>query len=311
MSRILAICISEKRGTQKHPVAEAEIRQGWGIEGDAHGGNWHRQISLLSHEKIEEFREKGAKVDFGAFGENLIVEGVDFSSLPMGTRFRIGQVMLELTQIGKECHSHCPIYHKMGDCIMPREGVFSRVLSGGRIKQGDEMEIIFPEKNRPFTAAVITLSDKGAAGERVNKSGPRVIEMVTEAGYKVEESLLLPDDKARLKKELIRLADQRQIHVIFTTGGTGFSPRDITPEATLEVCDRMANGIANAILYHSLSITPRAMLSRAVSGIRGKSLIINLPGSPKAVQEALEYVLPVLDHGLGILRETEGECGGS
>lgn len=125
--------------------------------------------------------------------------------------------------------------------------------------------------------------------------------MITAAGYDVKETLILPDEKEALKAQLIRLADQRQVNVIFTTGGTGFSKRDITPEATTEVCDRMAMGIANAILYYSLSITPRAMLSRAVSAIRKNTLIINPPGSPKAVDEALTYILPSLGHGLGIL----------
>ena len=171
------------------------------------------------------------------------------------------------------------------------------------------MEVQLPDPDRPFTAAVITLSDKGSVGEREDKSGPAIVDLITKAGYQVKETLLLADDKSQLKKQLIRLADQRQVDVIFTTGGTGFSQRDITPEATTEVCDRMANGIANAILFYSLSITPRAMLSRAVSGIRKKTLIINLPGSPKAVKEALEYILPSLGHGLGILRGTEGECG--
>ena len=112
----------------------------------------------------------------------------------------------------------------------------------------------------------------------------------------------------KLEKELIRLADQRQLNVIFTTGGTGFSERDRTPEATVNVCDRMANGIAEAIRNYSMTITKRAMFSRAVSGIRKTTLIINHPGSPKAVQEALEFLLPELGHGLGILRGTEGEC---
>lgn len=146
MGKVLGICISEKRGTQKHEVQEANIVEGWGIEGDAHGGNWHRQISLLSFEKIEAFRAKGADVDFGAFGENLIVEGYDLRTLPLGSRFRIGDALLELTQIGKECHSHCEIFKKMGECIMPREGVFTKVLHGGHIKPGDEVELILPEE---------------------------------------------------------------------------------------------------------------------------------------------------------------------
>ena len=309
MGRVLGICISERRGTQKKEVEEAVLKENWGIEGDAHAGNWHRQVSLLSFEKIEDFRAKGADVDFGAFGENLIVEGYNLRKLPVGTRFHIGEAVLELTQIGKECHSHCDIYKKMGDCIMPREGVFAEVVKDGRIHRGDEVEMELPASDRPFTASVITLSDKGAAGEREDRSGPLAAEMLEQAGYEVKEQMLLADGIEPLKSQLIRLADQRQMDVIFTTGGTGFSPRDLTPEATRAACDRMADGIAQAILSHSLSITPRAMFSRAVSGIRGGTLIVNLPGSPKAVREALEFLLPQLGHGLEVLRGTAGECG--
>lgn len=309
MGVIRAICISEKKGTQKYPVDCVEMKENWGIVGDAHAGKWHRQVSLLSFEKIEEFRKKGAEVDFGAFGENIVAEGFDFKNLPVGTRFQIGDVVLELTQIGKECHSHCVIYQSMGDCIMPREGVFARVLRGGEIRTGDTVTAVLPGRERPFTAAVITLSDKGYAGEREDKSGPFIRDMLETEGYQVEEILLLPDDRSMLEQELCRLSDQRQINVIFTTGGTGFSERDVTPEATIAVCDRMAMGIAEAIRQYSLTITKRAMLSRAVSGIRKKTLIVNLPGSPRAVGETLEYILPVLEHGLGILRGTDGECG--
>ena len=306
--RIMGICVSENRGTQKHEIKEADIVKDWGIEGDAHGGKWHRQISLLSYEKIEDFRAKGADVEFGAFGENLIIQGCDLRKLPVGTRFCMGDAVLELTQIGKECHSHCEIYQKMGDCIMPREGVFTEVMTGGHIKVGDTARVIAPQNDRPFTAAVITLSDKGAAGQREDQSGPKIVQMLEAAGYDVKETILLADERAALERQLIRLADQRQLNVIFTTGGTGFSPRDVTPEATIAVCDRMANGIAEAIRNYSMSITPRAMFSRAVSGIRKNTLIINLPGSPKAVQEALEFLLPQLGHGLGVLRGSEGEC---
>lgn len=309
MGKILAICTSEKKGTQKKPIDTARLIEDWGIEKDAHGGKWHRQVSLLSFEKIEAFREKGAEVDFGAFGENLVVEGFNLSQIPVGSQFQIGEAVLELTQIGKECHNHCAIYQAVGDCIMPREGVFTKVIKGGEIKTGDEIHLLPLPNDRPFTAAVITLSDKGSKGEREDKSGPAIQEMLEQEGYRVVETLLLPDGKEPLSAQLCRLADQRQVNVIFTTGGTGFSERDLTPEATIAVCDRMANGIADAIRQYSLTITGRAMLSRAVSGIRKKTLIINLPGSPKAVRESLEYVLPQLDHGLGILRGTAGECG--
>lgn len=307
--KVLAVCVSEKKGTLKQEILSAMFVEDWGIEGDAHAGKWHRQVSMLSFEKIEEFRAKGANVEFGAFGENLVVEGFDLRNLPVGTRFAVGEAVLELTQIGKDCHSHCAIYQKVGDCIMPREGVFTKVLKGGIVRPGDTIQRLPMDTNRSLTAATITLSDKGFAGEREDKSGPLMRTMLEEKGYDVVETLLLPDGRGLLEHHLKRLADQRQVNVIFTTGGTGFSERDVTPEATIAVCDRMAMGVADAIRVYSLSITDRAMLSRAVSGIRKKTLIVNLPGSPKAVRESLEYILPALEHGLGILRGTESECG--
>lgn len=311
MGIVKGICISERKGTQKTEVPSAKLRKNWGIVGDAHAANWHRQVSLLSFEKIEDFRNRGAEIDFGAFGENLIVEGFDLRAIPVGSKIAVGKTLLKVTQIGKECHSHCEIYKTMGDCIMPREGIFAEVLEGGMIQVGDEVTVFPLEKDRPITVAVITMSDKGAKGEREDKSGPAICEMVEEAGWKVIETILIPDDKASIKRQLMRLADQRQVNLIFTTGGTGFAERDVTPEATVEVCDRMANGIAEAIRAYSMTITKRAMLSRAVSGIRKKTLIVNLPGSPKAVREALEFIIPQLPHGIGILRGTEGECARS
>lgn len=306
--KVIAVCISENKGTQKTEVSSVKLVPEWGIEGDAHAGKWHRQVSLLSLEKIEAFRERGADVDFGAFGENIIAEGFDFRALPVGTRFRIGDALLELSQIGKECHSHCAIYHQVGDCIMPREGVFTIVLEGGTVKAGDTIEMIEADPARPFTAAWITLSDKGAAGEREDKSGPLIGEILTEAGYNVIEGVLIPDEPALLKKELMRLSDQRQVNVIFTTGGTGFSPRDRTPEATADVCERMTPGISEAIRAYSMTKTPTAMLSRATAGIRRETLIINLPGSPKAVRECLEFLLHPIEHGLEIMLGRDGEC---
>lgn len=309
--RVIAVCISEKKGTQKTEVPSIKLVPDWGIEGDAHAGKWHRQVSLLSFEKIEDFREKGADVDHGAFGENIIVKGFDLRSLPVGTRFRIGDALLELTQIGKECHAHCAIYRQVGDCIMPREGVFTAVIEGGTVKAGDEIELIEADPARPFTAAWITLSDKGAAGEREDRSGPLIGDILRENGYNVTEGILIPDEPELLKQQLIRLADQRQVNVIFTTGGTGFSQRDRTPEATEEVCDRMTPGISEAVRAYSMTKTPTAMLSRAVSGMRNQTLIINLPGSPKAVRECLEFLMRPLGHGLEIMLGRDGECAAS
>ena len=142
MGKVMAVCISEKKGTQKRNVHEALFIEDFGLENDAHAGKWHRQVSLLSYERIQDFKKKGAPVEDGAFGENLIVSGIDFKNLPVGTRFQSGDVVLEMTQIGKECHSGCEIYKIMGDCIMPREGVFARVIRGGRIREGDGLTVL-------------------------------------------------------------------------------------------------------------------------------------------------------------------------
>lgn len=139
MGKIIAICISEKRGTEKKNIGECNIIEGFGLENDAHGGNWHRQVSLLSYNKVLDFNERGGAVEDGAFGENILVEGIDFKTLPIGTIFKCNEVVLELTQVGKECHAHCEIYKRVGDCIMPREGVFAKVIQGGKIKVGDEL----------------------------------------------------------------------------------------------------------------------------------------------------------------------------
>ena len=269
MGIIQAICISEVRGVQKHAIPEADLTPEWGIVGDAHGGNWHRQVSLLGLEKIEAFRAKGADVAYGAFGENLVVDGFDFRTLPVGSLLAVGDVLLQMTQIGKECHNHCAIYKAVGDCIMPREGVFAKVLHGGHIQVGDEMKLIPRTEPLPWQAAVITLSDKGARGEREDKSGPAIVQRLEAEGYEVV---------------------------------------DVTPEATMAVATRLAPGIAEAIRAASLAITPRAMLSRAVSVIRGKTLIVNLPGSPKAVCESMDVFLPQMPHALGLLRGEVRDC---
>ena len=138
MGIVRAVCISPAKGTQKTNVGSAEFIEEFGIKGDAHAGKWHRQVSLLSNEKIEAFRARGAEVKDGAFGENLVVEGFNFKNLPVGTRFQCNDVILEMTQIGKKCHHGCEIFQIMGDCIMPREGVFTKVLHGGVIRPGDE-----------------------------------------------------------------------------------------------------------------------------------------------------------------------------
>lgn len=159
-----------------------------------------------------------------------------------------------------------------------------------------------------FKVGIITASDKGSKGEREDLSGKVISDILEKKGYTIEKYVILPDDKDELSREMIHMSDELKLDLILTTGGTGFSKRDVTPEATISVCDRMAPGISEAIRYYSLNITPRAMLSRAVSGIRKDTLIINLPGSPKAVKEALEYIVDSVHHGLEILLGRTGEC---
>jgi molybdenum cofactor synthesis domain-containing protein len=159
-----------------------------------------------------------------------------------------------------------------------------------------------------FRVGIVTSSDKGSTGERKDLSGPIIAALVKEKGYEVISEVIVPDEKEELMNAMVHMSDELKVDLILTTGGTGFSKRDVTPEATISICDREANGIAEAIRYYSLSITPRAMLSRAVSGIRGDTLIINLPGSPKAVKEALDYALDSIHHGLEILTNKTSDC---
>lgn len=189
---------------------------------------------------------------------------------------------------------------------MPREGVFTKVIHGGIISEGDDLRIL----EFPLRCAVIVSSDSGYRGEREDKSGPLIEEMMAEAGYQVTKTIILPDDAGMLKEKMCEICDKGEADLILTSGGTGFSPRDIMPEVTKEISQREVPGIPEAMRAYSLQITGRAMLTRAAAGIREKTLIVNMPGSPKAVRECLEYILPHLKHGLEILLERTGECAG-
>lgn len=159
-----------------------------------------------------------------------------------------------------------------------------------------------------FAAAVLTVSDKGSAGKREDTCGPLIVRILSQAGYEIIRQEIIPDEQKKIEATLVSMADESGAALIITTGGTGFSPRDVTPEATIAVCSRLAPGIPEAMRAGSMQITDRAMLSRAAAGIRGQSLIVNLPGSPKAVRECLQIILPPLLHGLEILRGTASEC---
>lgn len=142
MARVLAVCISTRKGEKKRPVEAIRLKIDHGIVGDAHAGNWHRQISLLANESVDKMREKGLTLEAGDFAENILTEGVTLRALPIGTRLRVGGALLEITQIGKECHSDCEIKKKVGVCVMPAEGVFAVVKEEGIVKAGAEIEVL-------------------------------------------------------------------------------------------------------------------------------------------------------------------------
>lgn len=309
MPKICALCISEKKGTQKHAKESVEVVKGFGLLNDAHAGNWHRQVSLLSKDSVEEFEKikEGLKIPEGAFGENILIKGLDFDKIKVGTVLVSGDVRLQVTQIGKECHKGCSIRNSLGDCIMPREGVFARVLHGGVLKRGDDISVEF---YTPYKLGIITVSDKGSRGERLDESGDEIERIFSERGFKISARTIIPDDREIISETIKNFTDKLKLNLVLTTGGTGFSPRDNTPEATLAVLEKNVPGIAESMRLYSSKFTDKAMLSRAVSGIRKSSLIINLPGSLKAVRENIKAFEGPLIHGLDILNEKAKDCGG-
>ena len=303
MAKVVAVNISKKKGLIKKPVESVHLVEKLGIEGDAHAGNWHRQVSLLDQASVDKMTALGVEgLTPGIFAENITTEGIALHALPIGTRLRVGETELEVTQIGKECHAHCQVYQQVGMCIMPTEGIFTIVIRGGEIRAGDAIEVL-----NGVRAAVITLSDKGAAGLREDKSGPALVEALRGHAL-VTEHFVIPDEFDQIKAELCRLADSGNLDLILTTGGTGLAPRDVTPEATLAVEEQLVPGIPEAMRAESRKITDRAMLSRAQAGMRGRTLIVNLPGSPKAAVECLQVFLPVLAHAVETLRGEAYEC---
>lgn len=302
MASVVSLNISEKKGMIKHAVEQIELKVNHGIVGDAHAGNWHRQVSFLDLSSFGKMRNS-ATVDLrpGIFAENITTEGIDLWHLPIGTQLQLGEAVLEITQIGKECHRHCQVFRQVGDCVMPREGIFGIVIKEGVVKPGQEIQII-----PTLRVAILTVSDKGSTGEREDLSGPALAEAL-EGKAQVLIQEIVPDEFEEIRTKLLSYCDQG-LDLVFTTGGTGFAPRDVTPEATQAVVEKQTLGITEAIRAKSMEITPMAMLSRATAGIHGKTLIINLPGSPKAAVECLEVFLPVMNHAVETLRGDAFEC---
>lgn len=294
--KIVSVNISEKKGTVKVPVDEISLDEN-GVKSDAHSGPWNRMVSLLGIESVKRFEHKaGREIKHGEFAENITTEGMElFHSKPLD-RYVFGGIELEVTQIGKSCHGdNCAIYREVGNCVMPKEGIFCRVIKPGLMKEGDEGTYI----PRQFKCLVITLSDRASRGEYEDRSGPVIAnalkQVFTDTGRLHEISTeLIPDDADKLKtlmKEAIPSCD-----FIFTTGGTGIGSRDITPEIASEFIDKEIPGIMEMIRVKYGMQKPNALLSRGIAGLSGNCFIFTLPGSVKGVEEYMAEISKGLMH---------------
>ncbi|MFP3903914.1 MAG: molybdenum cofactor synthesis domain-containing protein [Armatimonadota bacterium] len=294
---VISTNISEQKGTVKRPVEQVTVDE-HGVVGDAHAGPWHRQVSLLSAESIERF-ERTAEIDVapGEFAENLTVRGADLCAASILDRFRIGTVELEITQIGKECHGDdCAIYQKVGKCVMPTEGVFCRVLSGGVIRPGATGEYL----PKTLNIRVITLSDRASEGEYSDESGPRIRDLLDEHFEQTRwrtdiQTSILPDEARELEWTLHEMRNEGA-DIIITTGGTGVGPRDITPDVVTSFCDKTVPGIMEMIRVKYGADNPNALLSRSIAGVASDTLVYALPGSVKAVEEYMAEILLTMEH---------------
>ncbi len=296
------VCTSKKKGMVKRPVERIRLQEAHGVEGDAHAGPGHRQVSLLLEADIDDQRALGLELEPGAFGENIVVAGLELARVGIGSRLAIGEAEIEITQIGKVCHDRCAIYYRTGDCIMPRLGVFGRVLKGGEAAAATAVRVVELVERDRIQVAVVTCSDTCSRGEATDTAGPAVARLAeARLDAHVAVTRILPDKQETLEHSLKGLAD-RGIDLVLTCGGTGCGPRDVTPEATLAVIDRQVPGLAERMRAASAEITSHAWLSRAVAGIRRTTLIVNLPGSERAATENLTAILDTLPHAVRLLR---------
>lgn len=306
MAKVQSLNISKDKGVKKTPVDSVYLVENFGIKDDAHGGNWHRQVSLLAVESIQKMKDAGLDVTSGDFAENITTEGIDLLSLVVGDKVTIGGVNLIISQLGKLCHHKCAVYYAAGDCVMPREGIFGVVRGNGHVKVGDSVTMT-PKKG--VSVCVITMSDKGSKGERVDETGPVVAKMLQDRlDVCFTRMEMLPDEQDQLENTLKYMCDLQKYDLVVTNGSTGVSPRDIAPDATLNVIDRRIPGFEEAMRMESFKKTNRALISRAVVGSRGKTLIVNLPGSPKGAAENLEVIIDTLAHTIEKLNGGTQDC---
>ena len=300
--KIVSVNISPEKGIPKQAVPEITLDQ-QGITGDAHAGPWHRQVSLLSSEDIEAFSQQMNKaIGPGEFAENITTHGLDLGEVAVLDKIRSGEVLLEVTQIGKACHGEgCAIFQEVGKCVMPKQGIFTRVLEHGRLQADMPIEHI----KRPLQILVITLSDRAFAGQYEDRSGPQALACLEtffkESRWHLElEKMILPDEAAQLKEQL-QAAIACSVDVVFTLGSTGLGPRDMAPETVAPLCDKTFAGVMDFIRCKYGNEIPSALLSRSIAGLAQETLIYTLPGSVRAVEQYLEEILKTLQHTIGMV----------
>jgi molybdenum cofactor synthesis domain-containing protein len=293
---IKSLNVSEKKGELKIPVPEVEIDE-LGITTDAHRGKWHRQISFLAQEDVEHFANTFDNVfKPGDFAENITTEGINFREVKLLDTLENDNVKLLVTQKGKKCHGGgCAVFEQTGNCVMPKEGVFTEVIKSGKLKEGDVMY----HKPKVFKIAVITLSDRASRGEYKDISGPEISKMSTEYLESIQrnsdiKNIIIPDDPTVLKDKFEVLLEDYDI--IITTGGTGVGPKDITIETILPLIKKQVSGIMEMVRIKYGKENPNALLSRSLAGTIDNTLVFCLPGSPKAVREYMTEIFTVLEH---------------
>lgn len=308
MARVTAVCRSSGRGTAKEGCASIRLVPGAGIEGDAHAGPGTRQVSLLSEMSLARMEQAGASTRHGCCGENIDISAdMELCSLLPGLRLRLGSdVLLSVTGVGKD-DSDGHADRVIEGNLFPREGLFAEVITGGRVVRDDLVEVV---RDGAYTVGVLTVSDSASRGEREDGSGPALLDLLRENGLRPARYCVVPDDRALISAKLRLWCEDGSLDLLLTTGGTGLSPRDVTPEATMGVCDRVVPGIPEMIRSLSALTVPTAWLSRAMAGIRRGTLIVNLPGSRKAAVECAGFLLGVTGHALQVLRGEAFRCGG-
>lgn len=299
--KVVSLNVSKKTGTIKRSVKGIILDQ-TGVRGDAHAGNWHRQISLLGVESYQKAsKEHKHQFNHGDYAENITTRGFELHKAQVFDRFVNEDMILEVTQIGKKCHKGCEIMKQVGQCIMPLEGIFCRVVKGGELSPG----AVFKHVPKEISVQVITLSDRASRGEYEDRSGPHIENMISGffKGYGRGHNVsckILPDDAAMLET-LMKESTWAGVDILITTGGTGIGPRDITPETVRPLLDKEIPGIMEHIRVKFGSEKPNALISRSIAGVMNRTLVYVLPGSVKAVTEYLNEIMPTIEHSMRML----------